>query len=145
MSATKILVPVDGSPASLRAVDFAIGLISGKSGGALVLVHVLHMGALDPGGFSEAMPPDWLGQTAAQAAAQAMKDAIAKCEAAGVTYKAVERTGQTPEVINEVATEEGSQQIVMGSRGLNAIEGLFLGSVATRVMHITTLPVTLIK
>jgi len=35
--------------------------------------------------------------------------------------------------------------IVMGSRGLGSFEGLLLGSVATRVIHLTELPVTLVK
>jgi nucleotide-binding universal stress UspA family protein len=37
MSPSKILIPVDGSPASLRAVDFAIEMLARNSGNSLVL------------------------------------------------------------------------------------------------------------
>jgi nucleotide-binding universal stress UspA family protein len=33
----------------------------------------------------------------------------------------------------------------MGSRGLGSVSSWFLGSVATRVLHLTELPVTLVK
>ncbi len=33
----------------------------------------------------------------------------------------------------------------MGTRGLGRISGLMLGSVATKVIHLATVPVTLIK
>jgi nucleotide-binding universal stress UspA family protein len=35
--------------------------------------------------------------------------------------------------------------IVMGTRGLSPVTGLLLGSVATRVIHVVGLPVTLVK
>jgi len=43
MSAPKILVPVDGSPASLRAIDFAIEMVSQSPGTSLVLLHVVNI------------------------------------------------------------------------------------------------------
>ena len=47
--------------------------------------------------------------------------------------------------IAEVAREEVVNQIVMGTRGLGGIQGLLLGSVATQVIHLAEVPVTLIK
>lgn len=37
------------------------------------------------------------------------------------------------------------ESIVMGTRGMGTIGNLFLGSVATRVIHLARIPVTLIK
>lgn len=145
MSPSKILCPVDGSPASLRAVDFAIEQLDRSPGSELLLLHVLHMGSIDLGGLSEAMPAGWLDEATSQASAEAMNDAISKCDSAGVSFKAHSRTGQTAETIKQVATEEDVGHIVMGSRGLGSFEGLLLGSVATRVIHLTELPVTLVK
>ncbi len=39
----------------------------------------------------------------------------------------------------------GCDVIVMGTRGLSSVTGLLLGSVATRVIHEASVPVTLIK
>ncbi|MFN0298876.1 MAG: universal stress protein [Burkholderiales bacterium] len=49
---------------------------------------------------------------------------------------------------SEIATVAGNQhatEIVMGTRGLGGIATLMLGSVATRVVHLVAIPVTLVK
>jgi nucleotide-binding universal stress UspA family protein len=44
-----------------------------------------------------------------------------------------------------VAREKSIDHIVMGARGLGSIQGLLLGSVATKVIHLAEVPITLIK
>jgi len=145
MSPSKTLIPVDGSPASLRAVDFAIKMVAQNPGTSLVLLHVQNIPAIDLAGASEAMDANWLQDAASRAAAQALKDAIGKSEGASVAFKALARTGQTAEAIAQVAREEEVEHIVMGTRGLGGIQGLLLGSVATQVIHLAKVPITLIK
>ena len=145
MSLSKILIPVDGSPASLRAVDFAIEMLAQNPGTSLVLLHVHNIAALDLAGVSEAMATNWLYEAASQASAQALKDATAKSEGASVAFKVLARTGHTAETIAQVAREEDVEHIVMGTRGLGGIQGLLLGSVATQVIHLAEVPITLIK
>ena len=145
MSPSNILIPVDGSPASLRAVDFAIEMPARNKSNSLVLLHVQNIGSINPAGLSEAMPADWLHEAASQASAQALKDAIGKCEGANVAFKALAQTGQTAETIAQVAQEEDVGHIVMGTRGLGGVKGLLLGSVATQVIHLAEVPITLIK
>ena len=145
MSPSNILIPVDGSPASLRAVDFAIERHARNGTNALVLLHVQPIGSINPAGLSEAMPADWLHEATSQASAQALKDAIGKCEGASVAFKALARSGQTAETIVQVAQEEDVGHIVMGTRGLGGVQGLLLGSVATQVIHLAVVPIMLIK
>ena len=145
MAALKILTPVDGSPASLRAVDFALEMLSRNPGGSLVLLHVQNLGSIDIAGASAVMPPDWIQDAASQASAQALKGALSKCKAAGIEFKPIARAGRTATTIAEIAREEGVGQIVMGTRGLGGVQGLLLGSVATQVIHLAEVPVTLIK
>ena len=76
---------------------------------------------------------------------KALKDAIGKCEGASVTFKTLTRTGQTAQTIALVAHKEDVKRIVMGTRGLGSIKGLLLGSVATQVVHLAEVPITLIK
>jgi nucleotide-binding universal stress UspA family protein len=66
-------------------------------------------------------------------------------EAAGAVFKTVVRSGQPAETIAQVAREEDIQHIVMGTRGLGSIQGLLMGSVATKVIHLADVPITLIK
>ena len=138
----KVLVPVDGSPASLRAVDFAIKMASQTPGTSLVLLNVQNINAMELAG--EAMGGG-LQEMIAEASAKALNDAIRRLEAAGADFKTLVRSGQPAETIAQVAREEDIQHIVMGTRGLDSIQGLLMGSVATKVIHLADLPITLIK
>jgi len=144
MSSSKILVPVDGSPASLRAVDFAIELMGQRPGTSLVLLHVHNIPALGLASASEAAT-GWLEEAASQSSTKALKDAIRKCEGGNVVFETLTGAGQPAETIADVARNEGADQIVMGTRGLGGIKGLLLGSVATQVIHLVEVPITLIK
>jgi nucleotide-binding universal stress UspA family protein len=145
MSSSKILIPVDGSPASLRAVDFAIEMVGQNSGTSLMLLHVANIPAIDLAGASGPIATDWLQEAVEQTSAKALKDATGKCDGADVAFTTLIRTGQTAKTIVEVARSEDVKHIVMGTRGLGGIQGLLLGSVATQVIHLAEVPVTLIK
>ena len=64
---------------------------------------------------------------------------------ANIPYESSFERGHAPMVIADHAKKEGFDQIVMGTRGLNRVSGLLLGSVATGVLHLVDIPVTLIK
>ena len=53
--------------------------------------------------------------------------------------------GSVPHAIVKRAEDLGCDGIVMGTRGMGAIGDLVMGSVATKVIHLTKLPVTLVK
>jgi nucleotide-binding universal stress UspA family protein len=139
---SKVLVPVDGSPASLRALDFAIEMMGQNPDASLVLLNVQHISAMELTGAE--MGSDWQ-EAASQASAKALKEAIGKAEAAGINFKSIVRTGQTAEAIAQAAHDEGVGHIVMGTRGLGSIQGLLLGSVAMKVIHLAEVPITLLK
>jgi len=63
------LVPVDGSPASLRALDFAIEMMGQHSDTSLVLLNVQNISAMDLAGA--AMGSDWQ-EAASQASDRAL-------------------------------------------------------------------------
>ncbi|KAB2939589.1 MAG: universal stress protein [Hyphomicrobium sp.] len=145
MAMLKILTPVDGSPASLRAVDFALEMLSKNPGGSLVLLNVQNVGSVDPFGIAAMAPPDWFQDAASRASEEALKSALSKCKGVNIAFKPLVRAGQVAKAIAEVAREEGVGQIVMGTRGLGGVQGLLLGSVATQMIHLAEVPVTLIK
>jgi nucleotide-binding universal stress UspA family protein len=53
--------------------------------------------------------------------------------------------GNAAEKIVKRAEELGCDGIVIGTQGRGAIGSLLMGSVAIKVVHLTTLPVTLVK
>ena len=141
----KVLIAVDGSEPSLRAVDFTIEHIGKTPDVSLVLLHVWNAAAIDILGAVEAMDEHWLRGAEKRSADKALLEAIGKCDGAGVSFQSLSRSGHVAEAITQTAEEEGANYIVMGTRGLGGVEGLLLGSVATQVIHLTSIPVTLVK
>jgi len=56
-----------------------------------------------------------------------------------------EAVGNAGPVLAEMASEEGCNLIVLGSRGLGATSAALLGSVAQSTMEHATVPVLLVK
>src|SRR5262245_18939760 len=103
---------------------------------SLVLLNVQNFSAMDLTGA--AMGSDWQ-EAASEASTKALKEAVGKAEADGIAFKRLVRTGQTAEAIARTAHDEGSEHIGMGTRGLGSIQGLVLGSVAMKVIHLAEL------
>ena len=142
MVPSKVLVPIDGSAASLRALDFAIEMTGQNPGTSLVLLNVQNISAMDLA--DAAMGSDWQ-EAASHASAEALKEAVGKAQAAGIAFKNLVATGQPAEAIAQASRDERIDHIVMGTRGLGSIQGLLLGSVAMKVIHLAEVPITLIK
>jgi len=65
-------------------------------------------------------------------------------DAAGIAYTVQRLVGPIAETIVERAKQSGSDMIYMGTRGMSALANMTMGSVTTRVLHLTHLPVVLI-
>lgn len=67
---------------------------------------------------------------------------------AGVSTQAEARAalvGGAAKEIMQVATSEDAGLIVMGSRGMSDWQGLLLGSVAHKVVHLSSVPVLIVR
>src|SRR5215472_5656749 len=119
MLASKILIPVDGSPASLCALDYAIEMAIQNPGSSFVVLNVQNVSATELSGeFMEGVQERLL-----QAADKALKEAKARCEAANIPFETLVRTGPIAETIAQVSRETGIDHIVMGTRGFGRHEG----------------------
>ncbi len=141
----KILVPVDGSSNSMRAVKFALE----EAKRAPVSIHLLHvMAAFDDYGMMRAYISKPQGDRLMRArAAEILKRAAAPLRKAKVDFETHIAGGDT-EVASKIADAARRlrcSSIVMGTRGMGSLGNLVLGSVATKVIHATRIPVTLIK
>lgn len=141
----KFLVPVDGSPASIHALQFAARQALSAGDTSIVLLNVqnaANLGLTDGAGI---LPPELVRSEEYDAANAVIEEAAALCRGAGVPYATRTELGAIAPTIDRVAREEKVEQIIMGSRGLGGVRGLLLGSVATQLLHLTELPVTLLK
>jgi len=141
----KILVPIDGSEHSDRIVLHLLKMVALYKD--TVEVHVLNVQPPVPyaNKVSHAIGHEVVDKYLQEQGELALKKTLAALDAATVTYKQHIATGETAEVILRVATESGCSQIFMGTHGRGAVSGLVMGSVATKVVHLTTIPVTLVR
>jgi nucleotide-binding universal stress UspA family protein len=140
-----ILVPVDGSPTAMLAVDKAAGL-SKAFGSAVTLVSVV-----DNYPFTGLGGDYVFGQVEYLAAATANANAaLAKAQAAlqalGV---AAERRVIEEHVIHDgilsAVKATDADLVVMGSHGRHGLEKLLLGSVTLRVLGRSPVPVLVVR
>lgn len=66
-------------------------------------------------------------------------------EESGVTYVELYVEEPAGSMIPTVAENEKCEMIIMGSRGLSDLEGLIIGSVTHKVLHLAKCPVLVVK
>ena len=137
-----VLVPVDGSENSMRAVQTAVKQI--KSGAAME-VHLLNVQPELPAIISRALSKEFIDMYQDEEGNKALSDAMALLAQAGIPFIPHTRIGQVAETIAAFAKEMQCEQIIMGIRGVGKIFGLLLGSVANKVLYLVDIPVTLVK
>ncbi|MBM3344612.1 MAG: universal stress protein [Betaproteobacteria bacterium] len=139
-----ILVAVDGSENSDRVVDFLIKRCGWYKEPAQV--HLLNV-QLPLVGVNVKMfiSQDTVNEYYRDEGNAALKRARERLDAAGIQYTHHISVGDPAQMIVEFAQSKGCDHILMGSRGLGAVSGLVLGSVATKVLHLTDLPVMLVR
>ena len=128
----RILVPVDGSAGSLKALDAAI-LLAKSSGATVDILYVSYFASeTDTKNLIS-----WLPERLTRPVAPAVHDALGSAEErvrGVVPYELHERTGNPSREILRFA-EEHDEPIVIGGRGLSRVEGFFLGSVSQEIME----------
>lgn len=140
----KLLVPVDGSPSCLRAVDFVIALV--KRTQPAPEVHLLTVHPPVPyANAAAAIGREALDKFYREEGEASLKAARERLDAAGVVYRHHISVGDPAETLARFVGENGITEIIMGTRGMGAVSNLLLGSVASKVIHLVNVPVTLIK
>jgi nucleotide-binding universal stress UspA family protein len=141
----RIVVPIDGSAASHRALTHALAILAGHKDASLILLNVQSAETLDVSDVSAVMSAAHDRKLAARRSARALREPLAMCRAAGTHYEIRAELGPVAETIDRLARELKADQIVMGTRGHGAIGRLLLGSVAGKVVELASVPVTLVK
>lgn len=139
----KILLPVDGSGQSERAARHVVAMLEGCTSHEIHLINVqAPIDAVEVRSHMTAAEIEAMQETRG---GDALAPARAVLDRAGLTYTPAVLLGPVAETIAQYADDQGCEKIVMGTRGLGAIGGVLLGSVTTQVLHLTQLPVTLVK
>ncbi len=134
-----ILCPIDFSPGSSAATDYAM-MLAQKLGAKLHIMHVypLPMLAAPDGGLM--LPANVLSEVS-DSAARALRKSADECRAKGVDPETHLADGAPHAEILRIAEQIPADLIVMGTHGRSGFAHLLLGSVAEKVVRSSTIPV----
>ncbi len=142
-----IIVSTDGSVNSKRALEHAIVLAS-SLGASITLVYVANIVSVISN-FDQI--PNASGYVTEQVAldmeeeGKGVLDDFAKEVPEGIDVKTVFEVGSPGPAVLSVAKKYKADLIVMGSRGLGPLKGLFMGSVSSYVVTHSGCPVLIVK
>jgi len=139
-----LLLAIDGSPGSGKAIDFA--LERAKRGGDKVTVaYVIEW---SPYSFNTPEENEQRHERRNAEIERATKSivepVVAQLKEAGVEVKGVVRHGHPAQTVADLATQEGVSHIIIGRVGESGLKSLLFGSVAANLVQTSKVPVTVV-
>jgi nucleotide-binding universal stress UspA family protein len=140
----KILVPVDGSAHTLKALDYLqANRAMFVDGHELVVVHV---STGIPGHVARHVSKEVVDGYYAEECAKVIEPIKTALTERGISnFTTQQRHGHAAEEVLKAASEVGAGLIVMCTHGHGIFGRALLGSVATKVLAETTVPLLLVK
>lgn len=128
-----VLVPIDSSDTSFRALEFATEFVDRYEG----TIHVVHI--TDHGEEEAKEITGRAKDVLSEAGIEADPEIVTDVRMSNVRY--ADRVGKD---VLELVEEEGYDHVVMGTHESGRIEGALLGSAAKTVVEDTEVPVTVV-
>lgn len=139
----RVLLAVDGSEHAARAVDYVCRLGQGAVPIEAKLVNV-QLPILS-GNVRRFVSQEMIDSYYREEGEAALQDAKRALTGAGIPFESTIMAGHLAQTIVRLAEHGRCARIVMGTRGLGAVGNVVLGSVAYNVVHLASIPVTLVK
>ena len=137
-----VLVPVDGSDNSYRALEAAL-LLSEKLGSKITVVNVMEQVPITH------IESEKLLSELLQAYKKENQEILSKClkiaTEKGLSIKTLLLQGNPASVILDYSKEEKFDLVIMGSRGMGKFKRLILGSVSSKIVHHSPCAILLIR
>jgi len=134
----RIVVGVDGSPGSVRALQQAVDLARARPAD----VDAVHTWQVTYWATELSMMPAVPVTEIQEGAEQALTRVIESVDAHGVRINPIVSEGDPASTLLDAA--EGADMLVVGSRGHGGFVGLLLGSVSHKVIHHAACPVLVV-
>jgi nucleotide-binding universal stress UspA family protein len=138
----KILLPIDGSPPALQAVQHALQLVREGLRASFVLANVQEPASL----YEMVVAHDAavIERVKGAAGADLLAPAEALLDAAGVDYECEVAGGDPANLLVELLENYGCDAVVMGARGMGETNAA-LGSIALALLSHSPVPVTVVR
>lgn len=139
---TNIMIAIDGSAESLQAVRHALLLIQHGLRADVALVNVQ-----EPASLLElaTQDSDAIATAAVEAGEHLMAAGAALLDEAGVGYSMEVVLGEPSTVLVDMAEQLAADMVILGARGMGAIESVLVGSVSKAVISRCSKPVLVVK
>lgn len=140
----KILIPIDGSDYAMHALEHVVSnMDSFKEIPQLFLLNV--QWKLASGNVKLFINQQTIDDYYREQGMEALAAARKKLDVAGLAYTYHISVGTPAEAIVQYAQEQHIDQIAMSAHGQTRLSDLLLGSVVSKVLHLASMPVLLIK
>jgi len=137
----KILVPIDGSPNSIRGLEKAIEFARNNNS-SITLLHIAILPPVHIIGHSK----DKVKLSLAKKAQKFLNDAEDRCINQNISFTTKIIHGYDPAYdIEQFIKKYKHDMIVIGAKGQSTLKRLFLGSVSSYLVQTSKIPVTVIK
>ncbi len=130
-----IVVGVDGSHASTRAVEMALKLAKGAKGARVTCVLGWNLGGVGGAVITEPSTEPWTAVERRLAVLGHRTVSPVADRFPGIRVNIVTRYGSPARAVVEAAVEVGADLVVVGSRGLGGLRGRLLGSVSRQIVE----------
>ena len=144
----RILLCFDGSENAIRATQYVTQLVQSLNDPEICVVNVQP----EPGVYGENALLLWGSIEEAEAAIRAAgqkllepAEQLLDRAMSHSSYSTYVRLGSPAETINDCAAELACDLIVLGSRGLGALAGILVGSVTSKILHLASVPVMVVR
>jgi nucleotide-binding universal stress UspA family protein len=150
----RIALATDGSDASGKALDFILATFrpdrpTGKGGRLPIRVSVIHVTPprpLAPVDIGTTVPwTKYRGLKEKETGRRLVEQSVQRLIEAGFKAKPVSLHGNPAEQIIQAASQGHADLIVMGAKGLGAVDRFFIGSVSTRVVQHASCAVLVVR
>jgi nucleotide-binding universal stress UspA family protein len=141
----RVLIPVDGSECSTRAVAAMLQERQRYASADELELHLVHVEPMLTKDISRFIDHEQLVEYRHEEGEKAFGPARALLDEAGVRYSLHEGVGHVAEVVNQLAETLHCDQITMGTHGRGALADLLLGSTTLKVLQLAKMPVLLVK
>jgi nucleotide-binding universal stress UspA family protein len=140
----KILLAVDGSPSAIRATQSLIELCGTFNEPPEIHVLTVHRPVPNVGSIAPIITTEMREHYYREECDAALSPITSLLDAAKRAYTEHRIIGSPAESIVDESKRLGCTVIFMGTRGHTALTNMVLGSVTTKVLHLSKVPVTLV-
>lgn len=142
---TRMLLAVDGSKHALNAARKLVQTASWFTEPPDVLLLTVHLPVPKVHGLARVVGKRALDRYYREEGQAVLSECRKLIEAAGLPVTAEIAVGQIAESIVAEASARQCDMVFIGTRGLNAMSNVLLGSIATKVLHLSAIPVVLVR